>query len=476
MKSVLFLAAEAAPFIKTGGLGDVVGSLPKELNKRGMDARIILPLYNQVKAQKKQMTFLGSITVPLGWRNQYCGLYQLEKDAVTYYFCDNEYYFCRPGIYGYGDDAERFAFFSRAVLEALPHIQFVPDILHCNDWHTGVVPVLLKAHYHKEKRYEGISTVLTIHNIQYQGVFDVVVLGDLLELDKTAYFADPALYFNGKANFLKMGIEFADLLTTVSPSYLEEIVTPQGGCQLGDLLKKRSQNMIGIANGVDYDKYNPVYDKAIYKKYSAQSWEYKAENKCKLQQELGLAVDATIPLIAMVSRMVDAKGFSLLTESLEKLLCMKVQLVILGTGEAHYEEFFRKAAAKNPQGVSVSTVFDENLAHRIYAASDLYLMPSLHEPCGLSQMMALRYGSIPIVRMTGGLKDTITPFSETTGEGNGFCFSSYTPGALLEAVAQALKLYYDRTVWGKLVTNAMNADNSWDHSAGEYFKMYSRLE
>ncbi|MBP2651604.1 MAG: glgA 3 [Firmicutes bacterium] len=476
MRSVLIVAAEAVPFIKTGGLGDVAGSLPKELKKQGTDARIVLPKYHDIpKYWQEKMTFLGHITVPLGWRRQYCGLFMLEEAQITYYFLDNEYYFKRRGIYGFGDDAERFAFFCRAVLEVLPKLSFKPDILHCHDWHTGVVPVLLKAHYQQQPEYEHLKTVLTIHNICYQGVFEKNLLADLLDLDKTQYLDHPDLNFYGNTNFLKAGIAFADLLTTVSPSYLEEIVTGRGGLALGELLSSRRQELHGIVNGIDYEMYNPATDKAIDVQYTTQSPEHKITNKRNLQQKLGLIVDSDIPLIGMVSRLVGEKGFELVAAGIERLLGLGVELVILGTGEERYENFFRSTADHYPKQLSANIYFDNVLAHQIYAASDIYLMPSLNEPCGLSQLIALRYGTIPIVRETGGLKDTITPYNEYTGEGNGLSFTSYTSEAMLKAINQALSLRRERTVWLEMVESAMETDNSWGRSANQYLKVYDRL-
>ena len=341
MKSVLFIAAEAVPFIKTGGLGDVVGSLPKELKRQGVDVRIIMPKYGDIPARKlENLTYITDITVPVGWRSQYCGLLKMEYEGLTYYFIDNEYYFKRRGLYGYYDDAERFAFFSRAVLEVLPYLDFKPDILHCHDWHAAAVPVLLKAHYRHDSDYNDLKTVLTIHNIEYQGIFDRSVLTELLGLDPGEYSSEDALGFNGAVNFLKGGLTFADHITTVSKTYAREIVTPESGWQLDGLLRQRQHDLVGIVNGIDYDVYNPATDNYISLKYTKQSIKRKKQNKEDLQQHMSLPVDPDVPLIGIVSRLVSAKGFDLITEVLDELLEMNVQVVILGTGRRKVREYF----------------------------------------------------------------------------------------------------------------------------------------
>ncbi|MBP2654048.1 MAG: glgA 3 [Firmicutes bacterium] len=476
MTAVLFAAAEAAPFIKTGGLGDVVGSLPKELNKQGMEVRTILPLYSDIAEEwRRQMRFLGQNMVKLGWREQYAGLFMLEMDGQKYYFIDNEYYFKRQGIYGFSDDDERFAFFCRAVLEAFEYLEFFPDIIHCHDWHTGVLPVLLAAHYRHKAGYERLRTVLTIHNICYQGIFPKAVLSDILELDETEYFSSDKLGFYGAVNYLQAGLAFADVLTTVSPTYLAEIVTPEGGCRLDGALNLRRGNTYSILNGIDYEVYNPSADKAIYVEYSQNSIERKMSNKMELQQYLGMTVDPDIPLVGVVSRLVADKGMDLIIEGLDELIGLGVAVVILGTGEKRYEDFLLGAAKQYEGKLSVNIFFDNVLAHRIYAGADLYLMPSLSEPCGLSQMIALRYGCVPVVRATGGLADTIMPYGEYTGEGNGFSFTEYTKEAMVKAVNRALALRSDSNAWRKLVMTAMQADNSWRRSAAEYSSVYDRL-
>lgn len=475
MKSVLFVAAEAVPFIKTGGLGDVVGSLPKELNNLGCEVRIILPKYEDIPVQwEKKMNFRQKITVPLGWRQQYCGIFEGEHDGLTYYFIDNEYYFKRRGLYGFADDAERFAFFCRAVLEVLPHLEFEPEVLHCHDWHTAVLPVLLQAHYRNKPGYTGLRTVLTIHNIEYQGIFPPVVLEDLLELDNYTYFTADKLEFHGKVNYLKGGIAFADAITTVSESYAREIMTPQGGKQLDGILRRRQQDLSGIVNGIDYEIYNPEYDSYLFRNYHRRSTGGKLMNKLKLQEALCLPVNPEIPLIGMVSRLVAAKGFDLIAAVLDELLAMNVQVVVLGTGEEKYESMFRVAAHRYPEKLSANLYFDDCLAHRIYAASDIYLMPSLSEPCGISQLIALAYGAVPVVRETGGLKDTIDAYNEYTFEGNGFSFTYYDNMDMLDAVNRALSFFHDKAVWFRIMDTAMSCDYSWQRSAAEYAALYDR--
>jgi len=477
MKSVLFVAAEAVPFIKTGGLGDVVGSLPKELKRQGNDVRVILPKYEDIPSQwQEKMTFSKSITVPLGWRSLYCGLFTMEHEGLTYYFIDNEYYFKRKGIYGFFDDAERFAFFCRAVLEILPHLDFTPQILHCHDWHTGILPVLLKAHYQEIEYYAKLRTVLTIHNIEYQGVFDSMVLEELLDLNKLQYLTEDKLGFYGSANFLKGGIVFADAITTVSRTYADEILTPEVGERLDGVLLQHRDKLSGILNGIDYDVYNPANDNLTYASYTSRSISRKQTNKVKLQEFLCLPVNPEIPLIGIISRLVAAKGLDLIATVLDELLAMDLQIVFLGTGDEKYESMFRVAAHRYPTKISANSFFDDTLAHRIYAGSDLFLMPSRSEPCGIGQLIALRYGSVPTVRETGGLKDTIRSYDEYTGTGNGFSFANYDANDMLHTLNRALSFYHDREMWPKIVKAAMASDFSWQRSASEYSALYDRVQ
>jgi starch synthase len=472
---VLIVASEAVPFAKTGGLADVIGSLPQALKKENVDVRVVIPKYEDISEDlKDKMTWKKSIKVSVGWRNQFCGIEELEHDGVQYYFIDNEYYFKRQGLYGYYDEAERFAFFCRGAIEMLPHIDFQPDIIHCHDWQTGMVSPFLKAHYAKHPFYSKIRTVFTIHNLKYQGIFCKEILEDLLSLGQEHFHTD-GIEFNGCVSFIKGGINYSDILTTVSQTYAEEIQTSYFGENLDGLLRKRKDDLVGVLNGLDYNVYNPETDPNIFVPYNIHSLDKKKENKLKLQELLRLPKRKDIPLIAIVSRLVSQKGLDLIECVIKEILSLDIQLVVLGTGEYKYENMFTLEAYKNPEKVSVNILFNNQLAHRIYAASDMFLMPSLFEPCGLGQLIALRYGSIPIVRETGGLKDTITPFDEDTEEGNGFCFENYNAHSMLYAVKEAFKLYGNQELWDKLTMNAMNMDYSWSKSAGEYKKLYLSL-
>lgn len=475
-QKILFVASEAVPFVKTGGLADVVGSLPKELVSQGLDVRVILPKYSDIPAPlREQMVYVKRLEIGLGWRRLYCGIEKLELGGLTYYFIDNEYYFRRQGLYGFLDDAERFSYFCRAVLEALPHLEFAPDVLHCHDWHTAMVPVLLAAHYREAPGYEKLRTVLTIHNIQYQGVFDKLVLGDLLDLDEAAWLTEDKLAFGGGVNYLKGGVMLADILTTVSRTYAWEILTPEGGWGLDGALKKREGDLYGILNGLDYEVYDPGHDKLVYQPFTRRSIARKQANKAKLQEYLGLAARPEAMLVAVVSRLVWAKGFDLIAAALDDIMAGDVQMVVLGTGEDKYESMFKVAAHRYPGKLSANIFFDEALAHKIYAAADLFLMPSLHEPCGIGQLIALRYGCVPLGRETGGLKDTIYPYDEYTGEGNGFSFTHPEAQDLLYTFHRAAGFYRDEEVWPKIVKAAMASDFSWRRSAAEYAALYERL-
>lgn len=475
-KKVLFIASEVVPFVKTGGLADVAGSLPKELVRQGIDVRIIMPKYADIPAPwREQMVFMKSLEISVGWRRLYCGVERLDYEGLTYYFIDNEFYFRRQGLYGFLDDGERFTYFCRAVLEALPYLDFAPDILHCHDWHTAMVPVLLHAHYRENPVYAKLRTVLTIHNVQYQGVFDPVVLDDLLEIGAAEYLTADRLEFFGKVNFLKGGIAFADAITTVSRTYAWEILTPEGGWHLDGILRQREGDLCGILNGLDYEVYDPAHDKLIDVNYTRRSIGRKQANKAKLQEYLGLAVRPEAMMIAVVSRLVWAKGCDLITEVLEEILGADVQMVVLGTGEDKYESMFRVAGHRHPGKLSANIFFDEALAHKIYAAADLFLMPSLQEPCGIGQLIALRYGCVPLGRETGGLKDTIMPYNEYTGEGNGFSFANPNARDMLYTIKRAMGFYRDGEVWPRLVKAAMAADFSWQRSASEYAEVYGRL-
>lgn len=472
--NILFAAAEANPFIKTGGLADVIGALPQALQKEGSDVRIVLPFYKSIPAAiREKSVLLKIIQVQVGWRSQYCGIMQYIENGVTVYLLDNEYYFGRDGIYGYGDDGERFAFFNRAVLDILPVVDFQPDIIHVHDWHTGMVPMLLKAQYRYNPFYENVRTVFTIHNLLYQGVFPYSVLGDLLGMDDR-YFQSGGVEYHGNVSFMKGGIVFADQVTTVSPTYAEEIKMPYYGYGLEGLLGSLGDRLHGIVNGIDTKSYNPATDTYLTSNYRSGTAKRTA-NKLALQEELGLPVDAKIPVVAMVTRLAESKGLDLVTRVLDELLYYDdVQFVILGTGEQEYEDWFRGAVYRHSTKLGAEIRFSEGVARRIYAGSDMFLMPSKFEPCGISQLLAMRYGSIPIVRETGGLNDTVHSYNESTGEGNGFTFAPYNAHDMLFTIRRALSVYHQPKEWKKVVKNAITGEYSWQVSAQEYLEVYRK--
>ncbi len=469
---ILMISSEVSPYAKSGGLGDVIGALPQELAKRGNDVRVILPKYGLIDNEfVESMTFMFYIYLPLGWRNKYCGVFSLQKKGVTYYFIDNEYYFGDKVLYRW-DDLERFAFFDKACLEVLKGLDFRPDVIHCNDWQTGMVPVLLKAYYDRDEFYRGIKTVYTIHNLKYQGIYSIAAVSDFFSLDMS-YFTNDKLEFHGCANLMKAGIVYADAVTTVSPTYAEEIKTPLGGEGLDGLLFARSNSLRGILNGIDYDEYNPANDRYLEKKYSVDDCiEGKLQNKLALQARLGLPIRGEKPVLGIISRLVDQKGFEIIAAAMNELTQFDVQIVILGTGDEKYENMFRHYAWCNSDKISAQITFSNELAHQIYAASDIFLMPSLFEPCGLSQLIAMSYGTIPLVRETGGLKDTVKPYNEFTGEGNGFSFYQADSNDFLYTLRRALHFHSDKEVWIKLVKNAMKQNFSWEESAKCYEEIY----
>lgn len=472
---VLIVASESHPFIKTGGLGDVIGALPKELKKLGIDVRVIIPKYKNIKEElTKDLKFLKAFNVQVGWRNQYCGILESIYEDVPYYLLDNEYYFKRDGLYGYYDDGERFAYFNRAVLEAIRQLNWKPDIIHCNDWQAGMIPVLNKVEYSHNDFYSGIKSIISIHNLLFRGTFSKEILPDLFGYDYEL-FDNGSMELYGGASFLKGAINYSDMITTVSKSYAEEIKTPQYGELLDGLLRWKQGSLKGIVNGIDYDEYNPETDNYIFKNYSIDNIDNKKINKTKLQKELGLEVSEDIPMIGIVSRLTNQKGLDLIMCSLEEVLEKDIQLVVLGTGDYNYEEGFKYFAERYPNKVSANILFDNKLAHKIYAASDLFLMPSAFEPCGLGQLIALRYGTVPIVRETGGLKDTVTPYNEYTREGTGFGFRGYDRYEIINCINYALKIYEDKDRFREIVVQAMEKDNSWIKSAKEYKKMYESL-
>ena len=469
---VLFAASEAHPFIKTGGLGDVMGALPKSLAKLGVDVRVVIPKYKNIKDELKQkLQFVKWFTVSVGWRNQYCGIFQYQYKGVIYYFIDNEYYFNRDGLYGYFDDGERFAFFNRAVLEFIKQIDWQPDLINCNDWQTGMVPVLLNLEYKKDEFYSKIKTVFSIHNLLFKGSFSPKVLPELFGYDYMP-LVNGSVELDGSVSFLKGGLNYCDQITTVSNTYAEEIKTPQYGEGLDGFLRSKSYYLMGIVNGIDYEEFNPQDDKLIFKNFNINSIDNKVQNKLSLQRELGLPQKKDTPMIGLISRLTHQKGCDLIVNMIDRLLQRDIQLVILGTGDYWYEETFKNLQYRYPDKVSANIKFDNTLAHKIYAATDMFLMPSLFEPCGLGQLIALRYGSIPIVRETGGLKDTISPSNQYTGVGNGFGFKNFNSNELMQIIEYALTIYNDKNAWNNIIRQAMNSDNSWEKSAMQYKWLY----
>lgn len=472
---ILFVASECHPFIKTGGLGDVMGALPKALAKEGNDVRVIIPKFKDIKYQyKNDMQYLTNFKVNVGWRKQYCGILKLYIDGITYYFVDNEYYFKRDGLYGYADDGERFAFFDRAVLETLKNINWCPDVLHCNDWQCGMIPVLHKLEYKKDYFYKNMKTVFSIHNLLFQGIFSPSILPELFGYDMEQ-FNNGMLECRGGVSFMKGAIQYSDRITTVSKTYVEEIKTSWYGEGLDGLLRWKSGNISGILNGIDYDEYNPETDNLIYNKFSINNIEQKYVNKRRLQRDLGLPERDNIPVISIISRLTNQKGIDLIINIVDRLLQNDVQLIILGTGDRGYEEHFRGLKYRYNDKVSVNIFFDNNLAHKIYAGSDMFLMPSAFEPCGLSQLISLRYGTIPIVRETGGLKDTISPYNKYDITGNGFSFANYSAQELINTIEEAIRTYSRKNEWNAIIRNAMSSENSWGKSAMEYKKLYEDL-
>lgn len=479
MKNILFAASEGVPFIKTGGLADVVGSLPKELDKRYYDVRVILPKYSCMKQEMKdKLEFVTSFYMDYNWQNTYVGILKAECDGITWYFIDNEHYF--TGFKPYTDDPrweiERYGFFSKAVLSALPVLDFRPDLIHCHDWQTGLIPVYLHERFQNNPFFQGVKTVMTIHNLKFQGRWNVKDVESITGLDSW-FFTPDKLEFNHDADLLKGGLVFADAITTVSPTYAEEIKTQFYGEGLDGLLNARAGDLRGILNGIDYDSFNPETDKNIPHPYNAINYrKEKVHNKTDLQKELGLDVDPKVMMIGLVSRLTDQKGFDLVSFMMDELCQDAVQIVVLGTGEERYENMFRYFAWKYGNRVSANITYSEALSHKIYAASDAFLMPSLFEPCGLSQLMALRYGTLPIVRETGGLKDTVDPYNEYEGTGTGFSFTNYNAHEMLRCIRYAEQIYYDRRrEWNKMIDRAMAADFSWKVSAAKYQEMYDWL-
>ncbi len=469
---VLYCTSEARPFAATGGLADVAGSLPQALRLRLIGCRVVMPLYEDIPQNlRESMKFITSLSVPVAWRRQYCGVFEARAGGVIYYLIDNQYYFKRSGLYGHYDDAERFAFLSRAALEMLPYIDFKPDVIHCNDWQTALVPIYYSIFYANNDWYKGIKTVLTIHNIQYQGKYGNELVEDVLGIPQSE---TPVLEYDHCVNLLKGGIEAANRVTTVSPTYAQEILDPWFSHGLDGILTERQWKLSGILNGIDTVSYDPATDAELYANYSAEVPEEKVKNKLGLQERLNMNRDPDVPLIGMVTRMVSHKGLDLVKETLEQLMSeTDVQFVILGSGDWEYETFFREMQEKYPGRLNACFGFIPELSRKIYAASDLFLMPSKSEPCGLSQMIALRYGAVPIVRETGGLKDSIHDSGD--GEGNGFTFQTYNSSDMLHTIHRALEGYRNPEGWHILLERAMKCDFSWGRSANEYIRLYREL-
>ncbi|BCN30421.1 glycogen synthase GlgA [Anaeromicropila herbilytica] len=478
MKKILFAASEGVPFIKTGGLADVVGSLPKYFDKEKYDVRVILPKYLAISDEfKNQMTYKTHFYMNLAWRSQYVGIFELCYDGITFYFIDNEFYFAGYKPYGnIYEDIEKFAFFCRAVLSALPLLDFRPDIIHCHDWQTGLLPVYIKDTFSQGQFYMGIKTIMTIHNLKFQGVWDLKTVRDITGLS-AYYFTPDKLEAYDDANYLKGGLVYADYITTVSKTYADEIKMPFYGEGLDGLIRARENALVGIVNGLDYDEYNPEKDHLIYQNYNTRTFrKEKYKNKIGLQQELGLSYDPNKFMIGIVSRLTDQKGLDLVDYVIEEICSEDTQFVILGTGEDKYENLFRHFAWKYPDRVSANIYYSEERSHKIYAACDAFLMPSLFEPCGLSQLMSLRYGTVPIVRETGGLKDTVEPYNEFESVGTGFTFSNYNAHEMLAAIRYSKYIFYNKKrEWNKMVERGMEKDFSWNHSAKEYEALYDRL-
>ncbi len=473
---VLFVASEAYPFIKTGCVGDMVYELPKALRKLGIDVRVIIPKYSGIPLLLKNcMETIATFTVKVGWRNKYCGLEYLTYDDVPYYFIDNEYYFKRPEVYGYYDDGERFSYFSKAILESIKYMgDFIPDIIQCNNWQCGIIPLLLKDKYSKDIRFNKIKSIFTIHDLKNQGIFPREILKELLNLEED-YFNEDALKFHDSISFMKGGIIFSDAVTTVSNPYAREIQDSYYEEGLSGLLSSKAEKLYEIINGIDYELYNPKLDEKIFCNYDLQSIKQKVKNKLSFQEELCLTVDEDIPMVGIVTSKVNQKGLDLIIDKLQELLSLDIQIVLLGNGEKYYEDIFQFYASRYPSRISTNIIFDEKTAQRIYAASDMFLMPSLIEPGGIEELIALKYGSIPIVHETGGLKDPVIFYSKYTGNGNCFSFNNYKSEELLDAVNRALDLYKDKTSWNNLIRNAMLSNNSWEISAKKYMKLYSNI-
>ncbi len=471
---ILFASAEAAPYIKIGGLGDVAHALPQALSSHGAEVAVVLPLYKSIKEQfGSGLEHVTSFCVPLAWRQLHCGVFRQNQGAVTYYFIDNEYYFLRDSVYGSYDDGERYAYFCKAVLEMLQHIDFWPDVIHANDWQCALIPLFLEAFYQGHPDYRPIKTMFTIHNIAYQGQAPFSFAEQVLGLPE-AYL--PRLAFGGCLNFMFSAICMADKVTTVSTTYAQELKTAYYGREMSEVLAGVSYKFCGITNGIDTTLFNPQTDPHLFHKYSVRAMGGKKIGKRRLREHLGLENDEEAPIVAIISRLVGHKGLDLVAYVRHELMKRRLQLVVLGTGEAEFENMFREMAWQYPGRVSANIRFDTDLSSKVYAGSDLFLMPSKSEPCGLSQMIAMRYGSLPIVRETGGLKDTVWPINPESGEGRGFTFKSYNAHDMLDAVDRSLWFYYEKKPELKQVIRSnMETDFSWHESAGQYMAIYQSM-
>ncbi len=469
---VCFIAAEAAPFVKVGGLGDVIGSLPKALRELGVDARVILPLYSSINRERFGLKYKAYQFVDLGWRHSYCGIFETEVDGVPCYFVDNEQYFNRDSIYGQADDGERFAFFSKAALEILPALDFKPDVVNVNDWHTALSVIYLDVLKSSEAEfYKDMKSVLSIHNIEFQGRFNPYEMGNLFGLENK-YF--DALIYNGDVNLLKGAIQLADRVNTVSETYAREILDPYFSYGLDKILTVEQGKLRGILNGIDVDKFNPKTDPMIPVNYDLKTFEDKVQNKLAFQKEMDLEVNADIPLIGMVTRLTHQKGIDLILQASEEILKTGAQLVILGTGDAHYESALRSLEHYRHDRVRSILLFSNEMSAKIYAASDLFLMPSKTEPCGLSQLISMRYGTVPVVHRVGGLRDTVIPF--TGVEGNGFTFESFQAGDMMDAIYRAVTCFYQSPdEWKQIIKNNLQKDVSWEQSAKKYLDLYHEV-
>ena len=473
---ILFAASEAVPFCKTGGLADVAGSLPQALAKAGNEVEVILPLYQCVMDKwKEQLTFVCHIEVPLGWRRIYCGLFSLEREGVTWYFVDNEYYFKRAALYGHYDDGERFGFFSRAIVALLPSLAFMPEVIHCNDWQTALVPVYLKDECVRWSAVRSIKTVFTIHNIEYQGRYGKETLEDLFGL-APGWFADGTIAMDGDVNLLKGALMTCDAITAVSPTYAQELRYSFFAHGMESVIQRNAGKVYGVLNGLDMERYDPAKGAGIKAKFSVKNMTGKAKNKAWLQEQMSLAADPEVPIIGIVSRLVSHKGLDLICKVFDQIMDLNCQFVVLGSGDWNYEQFFEQKRGQYNGRMGLYRGYNEELANAIYAGADLLLMPSKSEPCGLAQMIAMRYGTVPIVRETGGLKDTVHPYEAWCGAGNGFTFADYNSGDMLYVIRQAVDLYYNNpTAFKKLRKTGMAEDFSWANSANSYHEIYKSI-